>query len=258
MIDSKQNLTAIVRAVPDSFQGCVTTFNNPGEIDVGLAKRQHQIYCDILSLLGLTLINLNADNDLPDCCFVEDNAIVVDNIAIITFPGAPSRIPETVEIERALASRKKLFHLVHPAHLDGGDVLRIEKKIFVGISTRTNEEGVRQVASILNPYGYEIVPIRIRNTLHLKSVCTYLGDGFMVISQGHFDDEPFQGFKKIIIPVGEDYAANTLTLNGKVLMPAGFEKTKSLIKDKGFEVIPLEMTEFKKADGALTCISIIL
>ena len=248
---------AIVREVPDSFTQCVTSFIGSEPIDVNLARNQHKVYCETLEHLGLKLINLAADNSLPDCCFVEDTAIVVDELAIITSPGVTSRVAETIAMEEALKPIRKIYSINSPGTIEGGDALRIDKKIYIGVSSRTNVEGIKQASEILSPYGYNIIPVCINGTLHLKSVVTYLGENTIILAEGHLDETIFSEYDKVIVPVEEAYCANCLEINGKVLIPKGYPYTKSLLVQKGFDVIELEMSEFEKADGALTCKSIL-
>ena len=249
--------TAIVREVPDSFTQCVTSFIGDEPIDVSLARKQHKAYCETLEHLGLKLISLTADNSLPDCCFVEDTAIVLEELAIITRPGVSSRVAETLEMKRALEPIKRLYSIKSPGTIEGGDVLRIGKKLYIGISSRTNEEGIKQVTEILNPIGYSIILVAVKDTLHLKSVVSYLGKNTIILAAEHLDPIIFSEYDKVIVPVEEAYSANCLEINGKVLMPKGYPKTKTLIEQKGIDVIELDMSEFEKADGALTCKSIL-
>jgi dimethylargininase len=248
---------AVVRDVPDSFRQSVSQNNTSQGIDTGLAKLQHEQYCKTLSSLGIKLIRLEADNTLPDCCFTEDTAIIFDDLAIITNPGTESRVAETLEMEKTLSKFKTVSHIALPGKIDGGDVLKIESKVFIGISDRTNAEGIRQVSALIEPHGYRVVPVEIRNTLHLKSVCTSPGNGFIILAEGYLDDSVFSGYEKIIVPADEEYCANCLAVNGKVIITAGFPKTRTLLENKGFAVSELEMSEFRKADGALTCLSVI-
>ncbi|MEO7210672.1 MAG: arginine deiminase family protein [Chitinophagaceae bacterium] len=257
MTENKINEFAIVRAIPNTYQDCVTIASDKPTIKVELAKQQHAAYCNTLAQLGLKLIRIDADDALPDCCFTEDTAIVFGDVAIITNPGTISRIAETVEMEKILIPLKKIHHLSSPATIDGGDVLKIEQKIFIGISSRSNEEAIKQVAAIINPKGYEVIGVKIRDTLHLKSVCTYVGNGCILLAEGHLDENIFSEYDIIIVPEEEAYAANCLMVNGQVLLPKGFPKTKSLVEAKGFSVIEMDMSEIEKADGALTCLSII-
>lgn len=257
MIENKIDKFAIVRAIPNTYQDCVTIAPDKPVINVELAKQQHTDYCKTLEQLGLQLIRIDADDALPDCCFTEDIAIIFGDVAIITSPGTVSRVAETVEMEKVLTPLKNIHHLSSPATIDGGDVLKIDQKIFIGISSRTNEEAIKQVAAIINPKGYEVIGVKIWDTLHLKSVCTYVGKGCILLEEGHFDEKIFSQYDIIIVPEEEAYAANCLVVNGKVLLPKGFPKTKPLIEAKGFSVIEMEMSEIEKADGALTCLSII-
>jgi dimethylargininase len=248
---------AIVRDVPESFRESVSVLNTSHDIDLEIAKMQHLKYCNTLSKLGINIIRLDTDDSLPDCCFTEDIIAIADDIAIITNPGIQSRVAETKALEKTLSVFKDVFRITSPGTIEGGDVLKIEKTIYIGISSRTNMEGIRQFTSILEPRGYWIKPVEIRNTLHLKSVCTYLGNRRIILAEGYFDINVFSGFEKIIVPREEEYCANCLFVNNRVLIPKGFPKTKALIEAKGLIVSELEMSEFRKADGAVTCLSVI-
>jgi len=248
---------AIVRDVPESFNRCVSNSNTFDDIDTERAKWQHQQYCNTLSLLGINLIRLDTDDSLPDCCFTEDTVVIVDDLAIITSPGIKSRVAETIALEKTLSLYKNIIRINQPGTIEGGDVLIIERTLYIGISSRTNTEGIRQIAAILEPRGYWIVPVEIRNTLHLKSVCSYLGNGRIILAEGYFDLNIFSGFEKIIVPKEEAYSANCLYVNKRILIPKGFPETKELLEEKGLHVVELEMSEFRKADGALTCLSVI-
>jgi dimethylargininase len=141
--------------------------------------------------------------------------------------------------------------------IDGGDVLKVEDKVFIGLSARTNSEAIEQVRKILRSSGLDVIPVNVHNVLHLKSACTYLGDNCVVLSNGNFDTNVLSGLRKIIVAKGEEYAADCLAVNGTVLIAKGYPKTKSLIENEGFPVEELEMSEFRKGEGALTCLSII-
>jgi dimethylargininase len=248
---------AIVRDVPESFRQSVSYFNTSYDIDLERAKIQHQKYCDTLTKLAINLIRLDTDDSLPDCCFTEDIIVIVDDLAIITNPGIQSRVAETKALEKTLSVFKGVFRVSEPGTIEGGDVLKIDKTLYIGLSPRTNREGIRQVSSVLEPMGFWIKPVEIRNTLHLKSACTYLGNGLIILAEGYFDVNIFSGFEKIIVPKGEEYCANCLFVNNRVMIPKGFPKTKALIEEKGLIVTELEMSEFRKADGAMTCLSVI-
>jgi dimethylargininase len=246
---------AIVRAVADSYDQCVTMQDE--HINVAVAKEQHTKYCSALEKIGLQLIRIESDNSLPDCCFVEDAAIVVDDMVIITNPGAPSRRKETVAIENVIAKYKSVHHILPPATIDGGDVLEIGMKIFIGLSERTTQEAIDQVSEIVRSKGYQVIAVPVHHTLHLKSVVTALSDTQIILVPGHFDELLFEGFQKVVVPNEESYAANCLAVNDVIFIPSGYPLTKSLIEGVGFTTMELENSEFKKGDGALTCLSIL-
>lgn len=250
--------TAIVRDIPDSFPQCVTTFQGSSPIDVTLARLQHRAYCATLEGLGLELVRLVADEGLPDCCFVEDTTLVVEEMAILTELGTPSRKQETHAIAEALLPLRPLQRIQPPATLEGGDVMRIGKVLYIGVSRRTSRAGIAQVGSLLGPHGYTIIPVEVWGTLHLKSVCTYVGRNCVVMAEGHFDTGVLAGFTQVVVPPAEAYAANCLAVGDQVLLPAGYPETAALLAALGFSVISLDMSEFEKADGALTCMSVLV
>lgn len=246
---------AIVRLVPDSFDRCVRTSSE--KIDVEVAKRQHAEYCGVLQQLGLKLVRAKGDNDLPDSCFVEDTAVIFEDKAVICNMCVQSRADEVVEIAKVLKKFKRIQRILPPATIDGGDVLRVEDRVFVGISTRTNVHAIGQLREILKDSHMSVVPVRIRRVLHLKSACTYLGNDTVILSEGCFETNVLKGLKKIVVPKGEEYAADCLAVNGTILMARGYAKTRKLVEIKGFPVVELDISEFRKGDGALTCLSII-
>lgn len=246
---------AIVRPVPESYDHCVRTNFEP--IDVGLAKQQHKEYCSVLERLGLNLVWAKGDDKLPDSCFVEDTAFVLDGKAVICNMTIRSRTHEVTEVAKVLARYKENHYVEPPATIDGGDILKIGNKIFMGLSARTNSKAVEQVRRILTNSGLALVPVKVYNVLHLKSACTYLGSNCVILSRGAFDSSILSGLRKIFVAKGEDYAADCLAINGTVLIANGFPKTKRLVQDEGFVVEELEMSEFRKGEGALTCLSIV-
>jgi dimethylargininase len=205
----------------------------------------------------LELIWIKGDNALPDSCFVEDTAAVFGEKAVICNMKVKSRAKEAVEVAKVLENLKDTFYIKPPATIDGGDVLKIEGKVFVGLSARTNLQVIHQLEKFLENSGLEIVPVKIRNLLHLKSACTYLGNDYVVFSKGHFNVEVLRGYRKIMVPEGEEYAGDCLAIGETVLMAKGYPKTRKLIEKERFFVQELEMSEFRKGEGAVTCLSII-
>ena len=247
---------AIVRPVPDSYDRCIRT--NREKIDVALAKRQHAEYCRTLQKLGLSLTWIRGDNALPDSCFVEDTAVVFGEKAVICNMAAKSRANEAAEVAKVMSELKETYRIKPPATIDGGDVLRVDDRVLVGISARTNLHAVHQLKKILENSGMKVVPVKVHKVLHLKSACTYLGNGVVILSRGCFDTKVLQGLGKIFVPKGEEYAADCLAVNGTVLIAKGHAETRKLVEKEGFRVEELEISEFRKGDGALTCLSIIL
>jgi len=246
---------ADVRPVPDSYDRCVTT--GVEKIDVALARRQHAEYCKALQRLGLELIWIGGDHTLPDSCFVEDTAVIFGEKAVICNMSTSSRAREVVEVAKVMEKLKQTCYIKPPATIDGGDVLKIDGRVFVGLSARTNLHAIRQLREILENSNLEIAPVKVHNVLHLKSACTYLGNSYVILSKGHFDTDILQDYKKIVVPRGEEYAADCLAINGTILMAKGYPETKRLIEKEGFCVKELEISEFRKGEGALTCLSII-
>jgi dimethylargininase len=250
---------AAVRGVPSSFDRAITSGATPEPIDVRLAREQHLRYCSALRrVAGLSLIKIESDDRFPDCVFVEDTAIVAGSKAIIAEMAAESRRGEADAVEKRLSKFFDIQHLEPPATLDGGDVLRIDERIFVGLSTRTNREAAEQLAAILRPEGFELVTVEVRHVLHLKSACTHVGEDLILLRPGYLDEAPFDAYRTIIVPETEPHAANCLSINGRVLIPTGAPRTRAMLEDHGCTTIELDISESRKADGLLTCSSIIL
>ena len=246
---------AVVRPVPDSYDRCVRT--GIEKIGVALARRQHAEYCKALQRLGLELIWIGGDHTLPDSCFVEDTAVIFGEKAVICNMSTKSRAREVVEVAKVVEKLKQTCYIKPPATIDGGDVLKIEGRVFVGLSARTNLHAIRQLREILENSNLEIAPVKVHNVLHLKSACTYLGNSYVILSKGHFDTDILRDCKKIVVARGEEYAADCLAINGTILMAKDYPETKKLIEKEGFCVKELEISEFRKGEGALTCLSII-
>jgi dimethylargininase len=246
---------ALVRPVPNSYDKCIRT--NIEKIDVELAKRQHAEYCNALKNLGLKLLWAKGDDSLPDSCFVEDTAIIFGEKAVICNMKMESRKKEVVEVAKVLEKFKKLHFIEPPTTIDGGDVLKIGKNVFVGLTSRTDVHVAIQLRKILESDGFNIFTVKVNGATHLKSVCTYLGKGYVMLAEGYFDVNIFKDYNRLVVPKKEHYAANCLAVNKVVLMAKGYPKTRRLIEREGFTVQELEMSEFRKGEGALTCLSIL-
>lgn len=267
MIETPKSSIALVRQVPADYQHCIRpapgdpVFGGNGEpIDVGLAKAQHDQYCHALSAAGLQVVQLPAQDHLPDSCFTEDPATVFGQTAVISSMKFPSRVPETETMLEVLRGFKmQTFTIRPPATLEGGDVVKAGKKIFVGLSDRTNLQGIEALQK-LTPEGHQVIPVPLHGTLHLGTVCQYLGekDGVPVIlyAPGFFDPAVFKGFHKLEVPPDEAYAANAIAVNGTVIMPSGYPKTKKMLIDAGYNrIVEVPTSEIRKGGGSLTCLS---
>jgi dimethylargininase len=250
-------LTAITRAVSPALAQCELTFVERQPIDLAKAQAQHTAYEHLLAKLGIRVHSLAAEPALPDSMFVEDPAIVVDELAVILPLGTKSRQPEAESLAKALSPFRELHYVAAPAAIEGGDVLRIDRTLYVGQTTRTNAEGVRQLAAIIAPHQYNVVPVPVTGCLHLKSAVTYLGRNTLLANRDWFDTTPFTGFQWIDVDLAEPHAANALAIADTVIFPASFPKTRARIEAAGFHVTPLDISELQKAESGLTCSSLI-
>lgn len=245
---------AIVRQPGKNFADGITT-SNLGKPSYEKALEQHNAYCEALKKCGLDVTVLEADERFPDGCFVEDTAVVTKEVAIISRPGDPSRIDEVEKISEELSKHKKTERIVAPGFLDGGDIMRVENHFYIGLTKRTNIEGANQLESILNKYGHTASTVNVDKILHLKTGIAYLGDGnFIAVKQLA---EKFSPSKIIVLDPEESYSANCLKINNYLLVPKGFPKSKAKILELGYDIIEVEMSEFRKMDGGLTCLSLL-
>jgi dimethylargininase len=249
---------AITRDVSASLARCELTFLAREPIDLGRARRQHAAYAELLRALGLQLIELPSDPDLPDCCFVEDVAVVLDEAALLTMPGAASRRAERSAVEAALAPLRRMERVELPATLEGGDVLRVGRRLFVGRSGRTNEAGVARLRAFAAPFGYAVVPVEVTGCLHLKSAVTALDDSRVLVDPARIDARQLAGLERVEVAGDEPGAANVLAVNGVVAAHPGFPRTLERVAALGYDVRLLDVSEFLKAEAALTCKSLLL
>lgn len=245
---------AIVRKPGPNFADGITS-SNLGKPEIDIAIFQHQQYCNALKSCGLSLISLKADINFPDGCFVEDVAIVTENVAIITIPGNTTRVGEQLSVSQTLFELRPLYNLKHPGTVDGGDVLRVENHFFIGQSNRTNKDGSRQLSNILNSYGFTTSEIPVDEGLHLKTGATYIGDNTIVATE-HFAPF-FPNLDVIIVDEHEQYAANCLSVNNHLIISSGFPDVKKKLSKRKQALIELDMSEFRKMDGSLTCLSLL-
>lgn len=253
---------AITRDVPSSLTRCELTHLTREPIDIARALAQHEAYCQELAALGLQVIRLSADEEHPDCCFIEDTAVVLDEVAVITALGAPSRRGETPVVAEALGRYRPLVRIELPATLEGGDVLRLGKTLLCGRTPRSNDAGIAALSEAVAPFGYRVVPVPVAGCLHLKSAVTALStDGeeeTLLVNPAYVDPSALGRFRFLAVPPSEPGAANVLRVRGAVFVHPGFPLTMELIERAGYAVTPIDISEFLKAEAALTCKSLLL
>jgi dimethylargininase len=248
---------AITRQVSPSIAYCELTYLDRVEIDYDLACRQHRQYCAALAELGCQVLSLPAQADLPDSVFVEDVALVLDEIAILTRPGAASRRPEVELIRPILAEYRPIVLIQAPGTLEGGDILRIGRTIYVGLSGRSSPDGIAQLAGLAAPYGYTVLGVPLTGCLHLKSAVTNAAPDLLLINPRWVDPAYFEAYQLLEVDPAEPHAANVLLLEGGAIYPCSFPHTQALLEQSGVPVRPVDVSELQKAEGAVTCCSLV-
>jgi len=248
---------ALLRDVSPEIVRCELTYLERTPIDYGRAVEQHERYAEALRARGLTIVSLPGDPAFPDCCFVEDAAIVLDELAVITRPGVETRRGETAVVAEALAAYRRLVALDAPATLDGGDVLHVGRRLFVGLSARTNEAGVAALRAAVAPHGYEVTAVELRGCLHLKSAVTALDDRTLLANPRWLDTTPLGGFEIVPVPPDEPWAANVLRVRDRIVAHSGFPRTRALLEARGLHLVTVDVSEFLKAEAGVTCKSLL-
>ena len=227
-------------------------------VDYDRAVHQHEAYCEILRSCGANVRVLNVSPELPDSVFVEDTAVVLDEVAVMASMGAESRRREPEGIEAEIRRHREVRHVIAPATIEGGDVLRVDRTLFVGLSSRTNRAGLIEFEALSRHYGYNVVPVPVRKCLHLKTACTALPDGTLLVNPAWIDVEALVGFQRLAVPETERWAANVAVVGSNVCVAAGHPRTADMIRARGVEVRAVDLSEFAKAEGGVTCLSILL
>ena len=254
---------AITRRVSPAINQCELTHLAREPIDYERACAQHKQYEDALRSLGMEVISLDAEPDLPDSVFVEDVALVLDECAIMLNPGATSRRPEVASVEKTLAPYRDIFRIQPPGTVDGGDILTVGRTVYVGISSRSTEEAIEQMKAILEPRnlkvtsGYEVRAVRVTGCLHLKSAVTQVSENTLLINPEWVSKEAFPGMQFIEVDLSEPYAANAVLVDDTIIYPSSFPKTQKKLEEAGIRMIIVDANELAKAEGAVTCCSLI-
>lgn len=248
---------AIVRRPARSLIKGLSAHPDLGVPDYVLAQRQHDAYIAALERCGLKVEALPAWEEYPDSCFVEDVAVCARNFALITRPGAASRAGETGGIAEILSKHFKIVERIEaPGTLEGGDVMMVANSFYIGLSARTNAEGAAQFVRLLDRHGLNGHTVKMPPTLHLKTGMSYMEDGILLVDRAFSEHEEFNGFSWIDIAPEESYAANCLRINDYVIVPAGYPKTLAALQERGLKTIALDMSEYRKIDGGLSCLSL--
>ena len=249
----------IVKKPCKAIEFGITSAPELGKPDYALASGQHEKYIEALRQCGVTVTILEADEEFPDSCFVEDTAVITRKCAIVSNPGASSRnkeVEQMIPVLRRFFPDDRIEYIRPPGTLEGGDVMMVGDHFYAGRSARTNAEGIRQFIGILEKYGLSGSEVRLEKVLHLKTGVNYIENNKLLVT-GEFIDKPdFLGFEKIIIPENEAYAANCIWVNNKVIIPAGYPVTENAIRDEGYEILVVDTSEYKKIDGGLSCLSL--
>jgi dimethylargininase len=248
---------ALTRDISPALAECELTHLDRAPIDVARARRQHKAYERALASVGCAVQRLPADEDMPDSVFIEDTAVVLDEVAVITRPGAESRRAETEAVADALASHRPLVRIQAPGTLDGGDVLVADRTVFVGLSARTNEAGIEQLRGALAPFGYDVRAVPVRGCLHLKTAVTRVGGGRLLINRDWVPAEAFAGWALIDVDPSEPFAANALRIGDAVIYPDAFPRTRERLESHGTRIVPVPADELAKAEGGVTCCSLV-
>ncbi len=254
----KDGPIALTRRVSSAMMRCELTHLRRTAIDIALAREQHHAYEQALRDLGCRIESLPEEPELADSVFVEDTAVVLDEVAVVTRPGAPSRRAETASTAAALGKNRELVRIESPGTLDGGDVLRVEHTLYVGTSSRSNASGIEQLGALLLPFGYRVLPVAVQGCLHLKSAVTQVAADQLLINSRYVERQQFPGMRFIEVDAAEPLGANALLLGAEVIYAASYPRTAEVLRGQGILVHTVEMSETEKAEGGVTCCSLLL
>lgn len=250
-------MIAIAHVPSPHLNQCQLTHLAAQAIDLGRAATQHSGYLETLENLGVRVVLLDANRDFPDSVFVEDTAVVLDEVAIIATMGTSSRRGEPPAIEQELRRHREVRRIEQPGLLEGGDILRIGKRLLVGVSSRTDRDGIEALREIVEPFGYQVSPVPVHGCLHLKTACTALPDGRLFVNRRWLEMEALAEFECLDVPEDEPFAANLLLVGEVVCLAAAHPQTVELVHHRGFQTRTVDISEFAKAEGAMTCLSLL-
>jgi dimethylargininase len=250
-------MIAITHVPSPHMEQCQRTYVGPAAIDCERAARQHADYCRLLRDCGAEVVTLDVNRDPPDCVFVEDTAIVLDEVAVLASMGAESRRAEPAGIEPELRKYRQVERIELPATIEGGDVLRVGRTLLVGLSSRTNAAGAGALAAVAGRYGYRVVTVPVHGCLHLKTACTALDDTSLLVNPAWLDVRALRGYELMRVPAEEPWAANVAHVGGRACVAATHGRTAELLRGRGLDVRTVDLSEFAKAEGGVTCMSLL-
>jgi dimethylargininase len=250
-------IIALTREPARDMSACELTHLGRQPVDAALAAEQHRVYCRALEACGARVVTLPAIEGLPDSVFVEDTTVVLDELAVLTSPGVGSRRPEVRAIEPEIARLRPVEKITPPATIEGGDVLRVGRRLYVGLSLRTNPEGVAALCAMAAPHGYEVLPVELRDCLHLKSACTAIDDKTVLMNPRWVDAADFADYEVVNVHASEPWAANIVRVGASLCVGAAFPRTAEMLSARGHDVRVVDVSEFAKAEGGLTCMSLL-
>ena len=251
-------MTALTRQPAFSLVNCEVRHVPREGIDLQLAFRQHEGYCRVLRQMGVEVEVLPPEVAFPDSVFIEDNAIILDELAVTASMGTSSRQGEPALLLPVLARHRRLVTIAPPATIEGGDVLRVGKRLYVGVSTRTNRAGVDALRAVAEPLGYGVTPVEIRACLHLKTACTSLDRETLLVNPAWLDGDALGARRLLRVPAEEPFGANVLRLPRGLLVHASSPLTRNVLEARGYAVESVELSEFSKAEAGLTCLSLLI
>ncbi len=254
---ARERLIAVTHLPSPNMQRCERTYVDEQLIDYDLALTQHAAYCDALRDAGADVATLDANRSLPDCVFVEDTAIVLDELAVMMSMGAASRRTEPPAIERALSRWRRIERVALPGTIDGGDVVRAGKSLFVGKSPRTNAAGIAALRETVRPFGYDVTAVPVTQCLHLKTACSALPDGRFLVNPEWIDGSPLPRSSLLHVPRAEPWSGDVLVVGEHIIASDAFPETADLLASNGFDVATVSVSEFAKAEGGVTCLSLV-
>ena len=248
---------AITRGVSRRISACELTYRSREAVNYEKAATQLECYCELLRKWGVDLMPLAASDSYPDCCFVQDTAVVLDEVCVIASMGALTRLGEVSEVEKLIAPFRKIRRIFSPATLDGGDVVQFGKRLFVGLSSRTNARGIAAFGQIVETFGYEVVPVKVNGGLHLTTGCGIVNDETVLLNSRWLDAPAFKGLRQLHVSEEEPWAANTIRVEDALCLEEGAPRTMELVEPYVGTIDTLDISEFRKAEGSLSCLSLI-